>query len=578
MAWRSNIRVVVGLDFGTTYSGFSYFHCEAKDVGCIKVNHEWPGTIELGILKTNTVLQYKDGFEEVELWGCPALFKKPNTKGKNNEIRPIELFKLYLGNCLDKYKPVLPEPLNYKKVITDYLHEIGKLIKETVESYWIHVKFMENVLLIVTVPAEYSKSDKAIMRECIFNAGLISDIHSEKLQFITEPEAAAIYCMHSSLKEHELAKPGTSFMVVDCGGDTVDLRTHKLLEENQLGEITVRAGDFCGSTFIDKEFIELLKREVGNSAINSFINEHYNQLQYLIQNFHQDVKLNFTGDNLDCIYELDLEVLAPKLLPYITGSERDSMLIKEWMFDLNYKTVKSLFDPIIDRIIKMIHVQLINSQKCSAIFLVGSFSQSKYLQKRVEEEFSDLVENVSIPNQPIAAVLRGAAIYGKSLQESKYMKNMNNLKCVIATRVLKYTFGIRISPLWEYGDPIDRRKSDGRIHKFYCIAKRKSTVTIDQEFKVENLIPIYSDQTRMSFDIYYTKEDTIYCDDDEPGMKLLGKLLIDLPDVELENKRPCSFSLSFGDMEIKARAFNQVNGQNYYTKFELNVLNELDGS
>ncbi|CAG8725936.1 8764_t:CDS:2 [Rhizophagus irregularis] len=564
MTWRSDIRVVVGLDFGTTYSGFSYYHCEDKDVGCIKVNHEWPENTGLGILKTNTVLQYKDGFEEVELWGHPALCKKPNTKGKDNETRPIELFKLYLGNCLDKHKPVLPEPLNYKKVITDYLHEIGK--------------FMENVLLIATVPAEYSESDKAIMRECIFNAGLIGDIHSEKLQFTTEPEAAAIYCMHSSLKEHELAKPGTNFMVVDCGGGTVDLTTRKLLEENQLGEITERAGDFCGSTFIDKEFIELLKREVGNSAVNSFINEHYGQLQYLVQNFCQDVKLKFTGDDLNCKYELDLEALAPKLLPYITGSERDSMLIEEWMIVLDYKIVKSMFDPIIDRIIKMIRVQLNNSEKCSAIFLVGGFGQSKYLQKRVEEEFSDLVENISIPNQPIAAVLRGAAIYGKSLQESKNMKNMNNLKCVIATRVLTYTFGIRISPLWEYGDPIDRRKSDGRIHKFYCIAERKTIVTIDQEFKVEDLIPIYSDQTRMSFDIYYTKEDTIYCDDDEPGMKLLGKLLIDLPDVELENKRPCSFSLSFGDMEIKARAFNQVNGQNYHTKFELNVLNELDGS
>lgn len=83
----------------------------------------------LGIFKTNTVLQYKEGFEEVELWGNPALCKKPNTKGKDNETRPIELFKLYLGNCLDKYKPVLPEPLNYKKVITDYLHEIGKVNK-----------------------------------------------------------------------------------------------------------------------------------------------------------------------------------------------------------------------------------------------------------------------------------------------------------------------------------------------------------------------------------------------------------------------------------------------------------------
>jgi hypothetical protein len=45
---------------------------------------------------------------------------------------------------------------------------------------------MENVLLIFTVPAEYSEADKATLRECIFNAGLISDINSEKLQFTTE--------------------------------------------------------------------------------------------------------------------------------------------------------------------------------------------------------------------------------------------------------------------------------------------------------------------------------------------------------------------------------------------------------
>ncbi|GBC09523.1 hypothetical protein RclHR1_08950001 [Rhizophagus clarus] len=572
MSWRSDIRVVIGLDFGTTYSGFSYYHCEDKDIGNIKVNCEWPGHDELGILKTNTVLQYKDGFKEVELWGNPALCKRPNTKGKDNEMRPIELFKLYLGNCLEKYKPALPEPLTYKIAIADYLREIGKLIKETVQSYWKNITFMENVLLVLTVPAEYSESDKAIMRECAFNAGLISDKNSEKLQFTTEPEAAAIYCMYSSLKEHRLTEPGTNFMVIDCGGGTVDLTTRKLLEGDQLGEITERAGDFCGSTFIDRDFIEFLKRKVGSSAMNSFIDKHYGQLQYLVQDFCQNVKTKFTGDDLN--YEMDLEALAPALLRFVTGSERGTMLKKEWIIELDYKTIKSMFDPIIDRIIKMIHVQLDNSEKCSAIFLVGGFGQSKYLQKKVEEEFSRLVENISIPNQPIAAVVRGAAMYGKSLHESKNMKSMKNSKCVIATRVLNYTFGIKVSPLWDYGDPISRRKSDGRIHKFYCIAERKSIVTIDQEFKVENLIPIHPDQTSMSFEIYYTKDsDTIYCDD-EPGMNLLGNLLIDLPDVELEDKRPCTFSLSFGDMEIKAKAFNQLNGQNYHTKFEINVLND----
>ena len=48
------------------------------------------------------------------------------------------------------------------------------------------VDFMENVLLVLTVPAEFSELDKAIMRECTFNAGLINNKFSEKLQFTTE--------------------------------------------------------------------------------------------------------------------------------------------------------------------------------------------------------------------------------------------------------------------------------------------------------------------------------------------------------------------------------------------------------
>ena len=61
-----------------------------------------------------------------------------------------------------------------------------KLIKETIPKYFPDINFMENVLLVLTVPAEYSENDKAIMRECTFKAGLISDKNSEKLQFTTE--------------------------------------------------------------------------------------------------------------------------------------------------------------------------------------------------------------------------------------------------------------------------------------------------------------------------------------------------------------------------------------------------------
>ncbi|CAB5380816.1 unnamed protein product [Rhizophagus irregularis] len=202
MSWEK-ISVVVGLDFGTTYSGFSYCHTESKndivDTKNIRTNDRWPG--EVGNLKTNTVLQYDSNFVNVERWGNPALAKQPK---KNRPKLPVELRS--------------EESESHEKAITDYLREIGKLIKETVETRK-GVDFKENVLLVLTVPAEYSENDKATMRECARKAGLIDLIgnkKSQKLQFTTEPEAAAIYCMKNKLQQYNLLTIGTMFMIVDC--------------------------------------------------------------------------------------------------------------------------------------------------------------------------------------------------------------------------------------------------------------------------------------------------------------------------------------------------------------------------
>ena len=95
--------------------------------------------------------------------------------------------------------------------------------------------------------------------------------------------------MERSLKEHDLKTPRTTFMIVDCGGGTVDLTTRKLLDDKQLGEVTERAGDFCGSTFIDKEFINALCKILGENAINLLKEKHYGQLQHMIvvmPNYH----------------------------------------------------------------------------------------------------------------------------------------------------------------------------------------------------------------------------------------------------------------------------------------------------
>ncbi len=47
-------------------------------------------------------------------------------------------------------KPHLPSGFDYKKAITDYLREMGKVIKQTVERMW-NIDFFTQVLIVLTV-------------------------------------------------------------------------------------------------------------------------------------------------------------------------------------------------------------------------------------------------------------------------------------------------------------------------------------------------------------------------------------------------------------------------------------------
>ncbi|PKY50239.1 actin-like ATPase domain-containing protein [Rhizophagus irregularis] len=567
MSNYSDIRVVVGLDFGTTYSGFTY--CHVSDGDNFVTNDQWPG--EMGQLKTNTVLQYDEHYMNVESWGYPALSKRPNKKKKTkNGSRPVELFKLHLGNLSDNLKPELP--VDYKKAITDYLREIGKLIKEMVTTHWDGINFLERVLIVITVPAEYSEKDKGIMRECVHKAGLIKERESKNLQFTTEPEAAAIYCMENNLKVNNLDTPGTTFMIVDCGGGTVDLTTRKLLENKQLSEVTERAGDFCGSTFIDREFLNALRKILGDRAINSLRDNHYGQMQYMIQEFCLNAKLLFTGDKSEfSSYEMDIEDLVPVVMQYVTEEVEDEMEEADWLIEFGYDFIKSMFDPIIERIITMIQTQLDNSREtCSAMFLVGGFSQSKYLQKIIKQKFQRQVKNILVPLHPIAAISRGAALYGLSMINSApNLDRMNSLKFVINERKLKYTYGIRVCCEWKKEDLVIRKRPNGRTYKFRGMAQRGTSVKVNQEFTL-NITPEHAAQNTITFHIYYTtKYSAQYCDEDE--MEELGSLIISLPDIHLGKNRPILFGLTFGRMEITATAKNKLNGQNYQTSLKLDI-------
>lgn len=140
---------------------------------------------------------------------------------------------------------------------------------------------------MITVPAIWRNAAKQLMREAAYEAGLGSEKLPQQILISLEPEAASLFCRQ--LKRHQLKPerpselnlapsnpvkpgalrpwsrnvqrdslysepvldicPGQRYMVVDCGGGTVDITLHQImdLEGHHLKELHRATGGPYGS-------------------------------------------------------------------------------------------------------------------------------------------------------------------------------------------------------------------------------------------------------------------------------------------------------------------------------------------
>ncbi|CAG8493754.1 4864_t:CDS:2, partial [Gigaspora rosea] len=330
--------------------GFAYAH--VSNPSTIIANDYWQEFT--GPLKTDTVLRYDQNFKNVEAWGLPALVQKPNIrKIFKGGFSPVQFFKLHLSK-----------------------------------------KF---VLLVITVPAEYTEHTKDIMKESILRAGLISK-NSDKLKFIEESKAAAIYC------KGMLRKQQGPIIILDCGSYKVDFTIFEL-ENNELKENINKTTEFAGSACVDKEFLKFLEQIVGVFAISSLAKEYNDQFQYMLSEFQRQVKLPFTGIKKDFkVIKFDIKEVCPMLKQFVTESSRLKLERNNWIIDLGFNDVKSMFDLVVDKIIKLIGLQLNLGITYTAMFLVGGFSESKYLQMRINHCYHSQIKNIIFLDDPVSFI------------------------------------------------------------------------------------------------------------------------------------------------------------------------------
>ncbi|KAI8926264.1 hypothetical protein BC831DRAFT_457079 [Entophlyctis helioformis] len=440
-------RFCVGIDFGSTYSGFSYAPVDAPDD--INSFTEWENQpANMPFPKAPTSIRYRleaDGTYTPVFWGHKS--KRAETRAiKSGELIEITGFKLWFDPTYPRDGQ--PVGMDWRQPTVDFLRLISDLALNVISHRFGGVAKSE-IMWCITVPAIWDESGKAGVRQCATMAGIVNESNQESLNIILEPEAAALYSLKCLNELNRRDK--CSFMILDAGGGTVDLTTHIISFKTAAGaeaseggdrssiyslsspanngasnnipdmsseliEMSRGTGGLCGSTFADRGFKDFFKEQIGHENYRDMRRARPDVFAALMQEWER-AKRDFDG------VPDDGKAAAPEIISFPAGvlqyvpedvKERwSNEQGNEEELHIPMERMLAIFHRPVSQCVKLVEEQLQRiGGKCDYLVLVGGFSSSRYLVSQVNHHFRKMVGKIIVPNNPTAAVVQGAVIYG----------------------------------------------------------------------------------------------------------------------------------------------------------------------
>ncbi|CZR50245.1 related to hsp70 protein [Phialocephala subalpina] len=430
--------LVVGIDFGMTYTGVAWTNLLTPETFVIK---DWPG---LGQDAHETKVPSKIIYarnQAVGKWG----FLCDTQDDFEEQGQVFEWFKIYLDQTnVDRAKRhgLTDTPSSVqeaKKLTTDYLREVYNQTKRVIEMMsgpWTN----KRVEFIFSMPTTWTSQAilnefKAVIRDAGFGS---EQTHTAKLE-LTEAEAVAVYTVKTAQIRFQ---KGDIFLVCDAGGGTTDLGLVEIAQANPdvpvLRQVAAVQGVGIGSTVIDRAFQALVQRKI----------DQYPDVGHLLENLaftlsrsqsFRSIKHNFgTAAGDQATFYLPIDINRDFNHPGL-GIARGRMAFSK-------NEIQGLFDPQINQIIARINKQFNwmqenrSAEVVKYMVLSGGLGGSEYVRSQVEQRYKTN-PHMSAPNlyvfksqEPRLAVAKGLVMD----RRQKLVTGASALK----TRIARASYGV----------------------------------------------------------------------------------------------------------------------------------------
>ncbi|OAQ91004.1 actin-like ATPase domain-containing protein [Purpureocillium lilacinum] len=330
--------IIVGIDFGTTYSGVAW--TDSGDCENIRIVSNWSTSMRncSHTEKVPTALRHDEN-GNVTGWGY----------GVPPRSQSVRWFKLLLleekdvpkhVRCSTQFRAAREYQFDHKLDPVDmaasflkhlWEHSLNlitrELGKELVDKSRFHI--------VITVPAMWP----------LYAHGR----RETRLNLLSEPEAAALAIVSRLYKKSTVKassiRRGRKGPLIHYGSDLISYVIESVVPF-EVKECVKGAGDLCGGVFLDEEFLKLVERKVGRVIFGKF--NHHVKRKFLNDNWEHSIKPQFNGKQATWTVE-DLPAVCQ-------APGRGQKRIRELEF--SSRDISSVFDSVVGKIEELVMQQL----------------------------------------------------------------------------------------------------------------------------------------------------------------------------------------------------------------------------
>ena len=338
------------------------------------------------------------------------------------------------------------------------------------------------------------------------------------------------------------------YMVVDCGGGTIDITIHDLnMGTKKIAEVYQANGGGWGGTNVDDEIEQLVRDVVGARLMSKASNRDLYELKRIhIEEMKHKVREDVATVSMGLPFSLAQAInenggrLEGRKIPGLAYRKRHHLPLQ-----FNTSTLQDCFKKSLSEITSHLHKKMNAHQGIRCLMLVGGYAESPILFNRMKREFETRTCKVIRPEHASLPVVKGAVMFGQYPD-------------TIETRCSRYTYGTDVVQVFNPSvHPVERKVVvNGEEYcreVFKVLVRVGEPVTMGQR-KSLSFPPLRANQELMGFPLFRTEKESPQFVDE--GIKL-DSMSVEMPNVEKGLDRSVVFEWNFSRTEIHCTAYNK---------------------